>query len=504
MRRCNKFWILLLLVLIMDGFLSVSLAAQGERLWRMDYGPTWSTPCVVGGRVFQLNQDEGIACFRASDGELLWEQSYPGGGPSSPIYRNGWLYTSCGNVLYQLDPKTGLANNSVDVGEYLSSQSPAVSQDKIFVGTFSGIHAFSAQTLVPVWQVPIGGANFALANDILYVFADQLYALNPANGTEYWHVASPNGDGFNQGAINGDYLVAFEKYSWDSGLTQLVAYDLNDTPTSAPAVLWSSPMGSAYSDNAPPAMSGDMAFAASREGVLRAFALPGDGTPVWTRPVRGENLAPALPIVVGGNVYIQENSQLVCLDGVTGNLLWTTSETEMGIAWGEPALVDGIVYLATDWTGLYAFDAGTVEGKWYMMKQNPHVTGSDNGWGPPPIPDIRANGSDGPISVSPSDPVSIDIRLYPGNRAGDVADWWIAVNTPFAPPGDWYSYVYPHGWWPGVHLCAQAGLFDLAPFEVLNMTLPVGTYNFYFALDDPDGAAAGPWWGLDSVVVEVR
>ena len=58
---------------------------------------------------------------------------------------------------------------------------------------------------------------------------------------------------------------------------------------------------------------------------------------------------------------------------------------------------------------------------------------------------------------------------------------------------------------PGINLCAQTGLFDLTPFEVLqDMTLPVGTYTFYFALDDPDGAATGPWWGLDSVEVTVE
>jgi hypothetical protein len=36
------------------------------------------------------------------------------------------------------------------------------------------------------------------------------------------------------------------------------------------------------------------------------------------------------------------------------------------------------------------------------------------------------------------------------------------------------------------------------------MALPVGKYTFYFALDGPDGAATGPWWGLDSVEVIVQ
>ena len=56
----------------------------------------------------------------------------------------------------------------------------------------------------------------------------------------------------------------------------------------------------------------------------------------------------------------------------------------------------------------------------------------------------------------------------------------------------------------GVNLYAQAGLLDLAQFEVLNIALPLGTYTFYFAIDDLDGTATGPWWGLDSVVVNVN
>ena len=79
------------------------------------------------------------------------------------------------------------------------------------------------------------------------------------------------------------------------------------------------------------------------------------------------------------------------------------------------------------------------------------------------------------------------------------------MNTPFAPPLDWYTYVYPTGWLPGKNLCVQTGLFNLSPsFEVLDQTLPIGRYIFYFALDNPDGAATGPWWGLDSVEVNVQ
>ena len=119
-----------------------------------------------------------------------------------------------------------------------------------------------------------------------------------------------------------------------------------------------------------------------------------------------------------------------------------------------------------------------------------------------PVPDIKANGSDGSVTVLSGTPVSITVGLDPGVYTGANADWWIAASTPFNPPGDWYSYVHPAGWFPGINLCIQTPLFALSPYEVLNMTLPVGDYTFYFAVDYPDGIVTAEF--LDSVQVEVR
>ena len=121
-----------------------------------------------------------------------------------------------------------------------------------------------------------------------------------------------------------------------------------------------------------------------------------------------------------------------------------------------------------------------------------------------PVPDIRANGQGGPVTVSSQTPVSIAITLDPGDRAGENADWWVAVQTPFAPPNDWYAYVHLIGWRPGLQASAQIPLGSLStPFEVLGMTLPVGEYTFYFAVDEnSDGIADATW--LDAVDVRVE
>ena len=121
-----------------------------------------------------------------------------------------------------------------------------------------------------------------------------------------------------------------------------------------------------------------------------------------------------------------------------------------------------------------------------------------------PMPNIRANGESGPLTVSRGTPVSVKVSLDPGNRPIEKADWWVTAHTPFLPPNNWYSYVYPDGWKPGIHVCVQTLPFQVPPsFEVLNMALPRGEYTFYFALDEnADGIVDETW--VDSVDVRVE
>ncbi len=122
-----------------------------------------------------------------------------------------------------------------------------------------------------------------------------------------------------------------------------------------------------------------------------------------------------------------------------------------------------------------------------------------------PVPDIQANGSNGPITLSQGAPVSITIALDPKDYAGASADWWIAAQTPSLSPFGWWSYAYPAGWLQGLHRCIEAGLVEFPSLKVLDSAvLPSGKYVFYFGVDAPDGDPKGPWLGLDSVEVIVE
>jgi hypothetical protein len=120
-----------------------------------------------------------------------------------------------------------------------------------------------------------------------------------------------------------------------------------------------------------------------------------------------------------------------------------------------------------------------------------------------PTPDITANDSDGPLSINQGDNLSIKVALDAGNRIGENADWWLAVNTPFG----WYHFDTESGLWlSGILVGFQGELFTFDPFEVYNgSSLPGGSYVFYFAVDmimngspDPDKAY------IDNVQVDIN
>jgi hypothetical protein len=126
--------------------------------------------------------------------------------------------------------------------------------------------------------------------------------------------------------------------------------------------------------------------------------------------------------------------------------------------------------------------------------------------GAEPIPDIKVNGQDGPVSVNAGGSISVSVSLDPGAWNGRNADWWVAAHTPFDYPLDWYTYVHPEGWRYGIHVCAQTSLYELlstSPYNVLNTVLPSGDYIFYFAVDgNMDGETDATW--LDYVEVSVK
>ncbi|OHB70205.1 MAG: hypothetical protein A2W23_08115 [Planctomycetes bacterium RBG_16_43_13] len=98
-----------------------------------------------------------------------------------------------------------------------------------------------------------------------------------------------------------------------------------------------------------------------------------------------------------------------------------------------------------------------------------------------PLPDIKANDLDGPVTITQGSTISLKVNLNAGRQKGMYADWWALANTPFG----WYRYnLTTNSWQPGMSVTYQGTLFNLAPYEILNISgLPVGAYAFYSGVD---------------------
>ncbi|MBI4776421.1 MAG: SGNH/GDSL hydrolase family protein [Deltaproteobacteria bacterium] len=117
-----------------------------------------------------------------------------------------------------------------------------------------------------------------------------------------------------------------------------------------------------------------------------------------------------------------------------------------------------------------------------------------------PLADVKANGSDETITVSPETSVVVNVTLDPGKLAGLRSDLWIVGTAPF---GTFSYLVSCRGWEEGIHAGLPSPLPETASsLKVLDRTLSPGTYTFYFAVDDnADGVPDATW--MDSVQVNV-
>jgi len=117
--------------------------------------------------------------------------------------------------------------------------------------------------------------------------------------------------------------------------------------------------------------------------------------------------------------------------------------------------------------------------------------------------DIKANGSDGPLTIPQGSNLSLQIWLDPGQFSGKLSDWWILAHA----SNGWFHYsINPPAWLPGISVTRQGPLTTLQGKVVFTSRfLPKGTYRFVFGVDiNMNGLINLPLGYSDLVTVEVR
>lgn len=95
---------------------------------------------------------------------------------------------------------------------------------------------------------------------------------------------------------------------------------------------------------------------------------------------------------------------------------------------------------------------------------------------------INVNGVEDSITVGQGELLKVRVSLDPGNREGELADWWVAADSPFG----LYWFTLEGGWQKSDEALRAYGgvLFSLSSYTVFQDTmLPPGSYTFYFGVD---------------------
>gem|GEM_PF-3471385 len=217
------------------------------------------------------------------------------------------------------------------------------------------------------------------------------------------------------------------------------------------------------------------------------------------------------------NPTLVELSSFTAKGGVRGVILsWeTTSEMEHAgfhlwrsenKEWGYERITEALIPAegSTTQGAAYRFeDTAAAPGKnWFYKLEDVDADGNTTLHGPVSawagMVNIQVNGADGPVTVDPSEAVSVVVQARFQDNATAPKECWICCDSPFG----WFSYLPPEGWLPGIEPCTVSPEQSGEGVKIFDQRLPEGIYTFYLALDGIIDGQPLPDW-LDSVEVTV-
>jgi len=279
------------------------------------------------------------------------------------LSRRGATHTA---TLTRADAKGGLheiwgaATGTSDEGV---NSSPAVVGGSVYVGSDDGsLWAFDAKTGDARWSFPTGGAvrsSPAVVDGVVYVGSNggSVYAVNANDGTQVWSYDTGND-------VTGSPLVVDGLVFVGSKEGTFYALHAADGTVAWSKRLWTIWHGAAYDDG--------MVFVGSDQSKLFAFDAT-TGRQVWAAATDGR--VRCTPSVWHGDVYVGDDAAKVyAFDESTGTLNWASRAASLdagAVVRSAPAVGHGLVYVDTGETTpmdghVTAFDAATGDQVWRM------------------------------------------------------------------------------------------------------------------------------------------
>jgi len=470
------FFVLCFFVLGLNG----AWATDGTQKWAFDAGNSVTSSPAIGadGTIYvgsYASLGGGNLYAINPDGTQKWVYNLNGVKASPAIGADGTIYVGSydpmgGGNLYAIN-LDGTQKWVCSVGN--TTTSPAIGLDgTIYVAmTNGGLKAIGREGK-PKWWFPTSGdiatsSPAVGADGTIYMQAyTNFYAINP-DGTQKWvfevwnQYASP--------AIGSDGTI----YCGDTVKGKLYALNPEDGTQK-----WAFSGG--FGMESSPAIGPDGTIFTAIEKYLYALN-PEDGTQEWAFSL-GDGISHSSPAIgADGTIYVGAHDHNVYAANPDGTRKWNFRTGD--VVNSSPAIgPDGTIYVGSDDNNLYAINGssgGLAHTAWPMFHRDLRHTGLN---ATPPVPDIKANGHDGSISVSLGAAVSITVALNAGSFAGQNADWWVVEKTP---SGAWNHFdLATHSMVSGLAPTHQGALFNLGTTQLLNTSdLSAGSHIFYFGVD---------------------
>lgn len=323
----------------------LALGASPTRIWTASIGDPGSNrarigaePVVTGGRVYAMDVDAVIRAFDADTGAEIWATELGSDiGSDAALFGGG--VSVAGERLY--------AVNGVGYAAALNAADGAV-----------------------IWKVrpgpPLRGAP-TIANDTVYVMAqdNQLFALDPADGSQRWNVAGT----FEVSGVFGVASPAAAQGTIVAGYSsgELSAYRFENG-----RVLWQDSINrtsistsvSSLSDiDAHPVIDNGIVYAIGQGGRMIALQL-NTGQRIWEINVGGI----ATPWVAGDWLFaVTDEAKLIAVSRANGRIRWLTQlrrfrdeeDRKNPIYWRGPVLAGGRLILVNTIGDIAYVDATT-------------------------------------------------------------------------------------------------------------------------------------------------
>jgi outer membrane protein assembly factor BamB len=297
---------------VFENVLNPTNISNLTQYWSTNIGTWYASPAIVNNIAYVGSTDGSVYALNATNGSIVWSQSYGSDSGSSPEVINNVVYLSLDSgTLYALNATNGAQIWSVFLGVGLAG--PTVVNNVIYVSSQNTVYALNAATGTQIWHYPVGGFPPTYYNKIVYVSSQDgggdtiLYALNALNGQVLWNY-SLWGDWYSNittaVVANGIVYIGFGSLPGNGGCSAADGgsgdvYALNAT---SGTLLWKTSAGLC---DASTAVSNNMVYVGGADGSVNALNAT-TGQIVWSFNVNGNfgNPIYSAPTVANGVVYL--------------------------------------------------------------------------------------------------------------------------------------------------------------------------------------------------------